>query len=323
MGMKDISVIVIGGLNVDIVARGAQKMVHPGELTYASEMSIGPGGKSRNIAQMIAVLSPSKNVAMIGKTSEDPYGFWKLPMDSLRQVGVNTDYVDVVSYKDTKLFPGIAIIPVDTDGNSQIYLIPGVNNSFSPADIDKAEELFLSAAKNNGLLVLTLELPYETAVHAIKKANKLGLKVLFDPGGIDEKRDYEELLSQKIFLIKPNEHEAKVLTGVEVKDFESAKEAAGKLLSKGIENVFITCGSQGGYYFSVTEEKYIPTHNVQDVSVKDETGCGDQTMAAIANSMSEGNDVLTAVRIGIVAGTLKFYKAGIAPITKQELNQYL
>jgi ribokinase len=321
--MKDISVIVIGGLNVDIVARGAQKMIHPGELTYASELSIGPGGKSRNIAQMIAVLSDKKNVAMIGRTAQDPYGFWKLPMDSLQQAGVNTDYIHVSSTKESSQFPGIALIPVDIDGNSQIYLIPGVNNNFSSDDIDKAHELFLEASKNNGILVLTLELPVETAIHAMKKANDLGLKVLFDPGGIDETKNYEELLSQKIFLVKPNEHEAKVLTGVEVNDYESAKQAANKLLEKGIENVLITVGSEGGYFFSKTAEKHIPTHNVQDASVKDETGCGDETMAAIAYSMSEGNDVVTAVQIGIAAGTLKFYKAGIAPITKQELNQYL
>ena len=323
MDFKDVSIIVIGGLNVDITARGAQKMVKPGELTYASELSIGPGGKSRNIAQMIAVLSGEKNVAMIGKTSEDPYGLWKLPLESLKEVGVNTHFVDVVSYKESGQFPGIALIPVDTQGNSQIYLIPGINNSFIPQDIDRADELFLAAAKNNGLLVLTLELPYQTAVYAVKKANSLGLKVLLDPGGIEEGKEYEELLSQKIFLIKPNEHEAKMLTGMEITDYESAKQAAQKLLEKDIENVFITCGAQGGYFFSKSTEKYIPTHNVQNDSVKDETGCGDETMAAIANSLSEGNDVVTAAGIGVVAGTLKFYKAGIAPITKQELNKYL
>lgn len=323
MDFKDVSIIVIGGLNVDITARGAQKMVKPGELTYASELSIGPGGKSRNIAQMIAVLSGKKNVAMIGKTSEDPYGLWKLPLESLKEVGVNTHFVDVVSYKESGEFPGIALIPVDTQGNSQIYLIPGINNSFIPQDIDRADELFLAAAKNNGILVLTLELPYQTAVYAVKKANSLGMKVLLDPGGIEEGKDYAELLSQKIFLIKPNEHEAKMLTGTEITDYESAKQAAQKLLEKDIENVFITCGAQGGYFFSKSIEKYIPTHNVQDDTVKDETGCGDETMAAIANSLSEGNDVLTAAGIGVVAGTLKFYKAGIAPITKQELNKYL
>lgn len=38
--------------------------------------------------------------------------------------------------------------------------------------------------------------------------------------------DYSELLQQKIFLLKPNEHEARILTGIKVTDFNSAKKAA-------------------------------------------------------------------------------------------------
>lgn len=322
MDRNELSAIVIGGLNIDIVARGAKKLVNPGELTYAQELHIGPGGKSRNIAQMMATLSGRKNVAMIGKTSQDPYGLWKVPVDSLKNVGVNTDYVTIMSFTDAKQFPGIALIPVDTEGRSQIYVISGVNNSFLPQDIDNAEELFLAVARNNGTLTLTLELPYETAVYAVQKANSLGIKVLFDPGGIEEEKDYTQLLMQKIFLIKPNEHEAKILTGIEVKDHESASRAAQKFLQLGIENVLITCGGEGGYFFSHSFEKYLPTHAVEDDHIKDETGCGDETMAAIADALSEGKDIETAVGIGIVAGTLKFYKAGIDPITKEDLNKH-
>src|SRR5579872_6904221 len=132
MKVKDMSVIVIGGLNIDIIARGAKKLIHSGELTYADELHIGPGGKSRNIAQMIAALSTKENVAMIGKTSQDPYGLWKVPMESLKQAGVNTDYVRVVSFRESGKFPGIALIPVDTEGRSEIYVISGINNSFLP-----------------------------------------------------------------------------------------------------------------------------------------------------------------------------------------------
>lgn len=323
MNKQDISMIVIGGLNTDIIATGAKKLLQSGELTYANELHIGPGGKSRNIAQMIVTLSNKKNVAMIGKTSKDPYGLWKLPVDSLNNAGVNTDYVNIVSYEESKQFPGIALIPVDTQGKNQIYVIPGINNDFSPEDIDRADELFQIVAKNYGMLVLTLELPYQTAIHAVEKANKLGIKVLLDPGGIDEEKDYKELLSRQIFLIKPNEHEAKILTGIEVNDYDSAKQAAQKLLLSGIENVFITYGEQGGYFFSKSQEKHIPIPTIESNSIKDETGCGDETMAAISVFLSEGKGLQQVMSIGITAGTLQFHKIGIDPVTREELNKYL
>lgn len=321
--MINVSTIVIGGLNTDIIAKGATKLLQPGELTYAKELQISPGGKSRNIAQMIAVLSSQKTVAMIGKTSQDPYGLWKEPVESLQHAGVNTDYIVITSFEETKQFPGIALIPVDTEGRNQIYVIPGINNEFFANDIDNAEELFQIVSRNKGTLVLTLELPYETALYAVQKANKLGIQVLFDPGGIDETQNYHELLQKDIFLIKPNEHEAKILTGIEVKDYESAKQAADTLLQQGVKNVLITYGSQGGFFFSKTQSKHIPIPNITIEGTRDETGCGDETMAGIAVALQQGKDVLTSVAVGIVAGTLEFYRTGISPVTKEDLENFL
>jgi len=317
---SEISTIVIGGLNTDIVALGAKKILQPGEHTYAEKLHIGPGGKSRNIAQMIATLSGRDHVAMIGRTAKDPYGLWKPPITSLHEVGVNTEFITTVSFEETLQYPGIALIPVDNKGSNQIYVIPGVNNDFSEKDIDNADPLFQTAAKNKGILISTLELPYKTALHAVKKANEAGIKVLFDPGGIDEGQDYKELLAQKIFLLKPNEHEAKTLTGVAVKDGESAKTAADKLLQTGVENVLITIGAQGGYFFNKDTKKHIPIPKVKETGKKDETGCGDQTIAAFAYALNEGKDVVEAATTAIRAGTLQFYKSGISPLTRGELE---
>lgn len=115
---KDLSIIVIGGLNTDIVAVGARKLLKAGEYTYASELKIGPGGKSRNIAQMTAMLSGKNKVAMVGKTSKDPYGLWKIPILALKKAKVNTDFVTITSFKESGQFSGIALIPVDKQGKN-------------------------------------------------------------------------------------------------------------------------------------------------------------------------------------------------------------
>ena len=323
MAKSGLSIIVIGGLNTDIVAIGAKKLLKAGEHTYASELRIGAGGESRNMAQMIATLVGKDKVAMVGKTSKDPYGFWKVPLVALKQAKVNTEYVKIASFKESNQFPGIALIPVDTEGRNQIYVLPGITNSFLPKDIDDASELFKSVAKNNGILLVSLELPLQTAIYAIKKANQMGIKVFFDPGGIDETENYSELLKQNIYLIKPNEHEAKILTSIAVIDFDTAKKAATKLLGKGTENVLITVGVNGGYFFNKIVGKHIPIPKIKSSSVKDETGCGDQTMAALCTALAEDKDILEAINIGLLAGTLQFGKSGIVPITKKEINKYL
>lgn len=319
---KNIHTIVIGGLHTDIIASGVDKILASGEYTHGKELQIGPGGKSRNIAQMIAALSKKQTVAMIGKTSQDPFQLWKPPIQALQKAGVNIDFVQQLPFEKIKQFPAIALIPVDKKGNNQIYVLSGINNYFLPEDVDRAEVLFETAHKNSGVLILTLEQPLATAIHAVKKAKQYSLKVLFDLGGIEENLDNKELLQQEMFLIKPNEHEAKILTGVTVTGFETAKKAAYKLLNNGISNVFITHGKKGGYLFNKNLGKHIMIPTIKIGSIKDETGCGDQTMAAIAFALQEGKDIVQAAKIGILAGTLQFYKSGIKPVTKKELENH-
>jgi ribokinase len=317
--MNSISIIVIGALNTDITVLGADKLLGPGEYTHAQKLEIGPGGKSRNIAQMIAALT-QKKIAMIGITAKDPYSFWKVPLNALKKAGVNCDYVKITS---SGKYPGIAVIPVDKQGKNQIYVIPGVSNNFSPSDIDDADGVFRQVKKNSGFLVMSLELPLSTGIHAIKKANKLGIKILLDPGGIDEHEDYQKLLKNDIYLLKPNIHEAKILTGIPVTDFSSAQKAARKLLAQGVKNVFITVGEKGAYFFNNTIQEHIP---VPDLHIKNsatnETGSGDQAIAAFAFALLEGYDLLKAAKIAVLTGTLQFHTPGITPVTKSQLLKF-
>lgn len=313
--------IVIGSLNTDLVAIGIKQFPKPGEHVYGKELLIGAGGKSRNIADMIAHLAPENSVAMVGRTVKDPYGLWKLPMDALAKSTVNTDYVNVLDYEEAKKLPGIALIPVDEQGNNQIFVLPGISDDFSPSDIDGAAPLFETVGANNGSLVLTLECPLDTATHAIEQANKHGLKVLLDPGGLQADDDIDDLIKAGIFLIKPNEHEAKMLTGIGVSDFETAGQAAAKLQAKGIKNVFITHGVNGAYLFTKTEQTHIPIPKVEASNEKDETGCGDQTMAATCALLQDGKSLKDAAQLAVLAGTLQFYKSGIKPVTKEELTR--
>ncbi len=323
MALEKISIIVPGGLNTDIVGSGVPEIVSKGELSYGGKIKIGPGGKSRNVAQMISVLTEREKVAMIGKTSKDPFGLWKPPIDALNESGVNTDFVKIVDFKETGNFPGIALIPVDKNGNNQIYVLPGINEDFSPEDIDDSEALFKNASKNDGILALSLELPLRTAIRAIKTGNEHNLRCVLDPGGISKDADYSELLSKDIFLIKPNEHEAKILTGITVTDLASARQSAMILLEKGIKNVLITQGKEGAYLFSRSHEEHIPSPDISISSIKDETGCGDQTMATLCAYLSEGLDMIKAARYAVLSGTLQFHKEGIKPVTKDELMGYL
>ncbi|MEK7599506.1 MAG: PfkB family carbohydrate kinase [Patescibacteria group bacterium] len=321
--MDQTSLIVIGAVNTDLIASGISGFPKPNQLARGEHFKIGPGGKSRNIAAMAGYLMPEGSVAMIARTAEDSFGLWKPPMDDLAKARVNTDYIRVMKASETDKFPSIALLGVDADGNNQCFMIMGASDDFSTQDIDDAAPLFDAAKQNQGIFALSLECPLDTARHAIDKAHSLGLRTILDPGGIIDTMDISDLLRQGVYLIKPNEHEAELITGMVVNDFDSARVAADKLKQEGAKNVLITNGENGAYLFTEQEELHIPIPQVADGGEKDATGCGDQTMAVLCAYLQEGKSLVEAAKIAVLAGTLQFYKAGIQPITKQELEAQL
>ncbi|MBN2366197.1 MAG: hypothetical protein EH225_09390 [Calditrichaeota bacterium] len=312
-------VIVPGGLNTDVIGFGVPKIIGSGELTLGGELKIGPGGKARNMAQMTAAYLGPDKVAMIGRSSKDPLGLWKYPVDSLRHAGVDITFVKITDFESGgNKYPGIALIPVDRNGKNQIYVLPGVNMDFSPADIREASILFENRDHNKTLL-MALEMPKETALEAIHKATENNIRVILDPGGISAPID--EFLNEKLFLLKPNEFEASIITGITITDFASAGQAAKCIQKRGVKNVLITHGARGGYLFTEQGNHYIPVPSLSDSGIRDETGCGDQTTAILAAALAEGSDLFSAARLSILAGSLQFQRAGIDPVERHILRE--
>jgi ribokinase len=319
--MSDHLIIVPGGLNTDIIASGVNRIIKAGQLSLGGEFKVGPGGKARNMAQMAAAyLGPGK-VAMIGRSSRDPLGLWRFPIDSLNEAGVDISHVKILGFEESrKKYPGIALIPVDTNGRNQIYVLPGVNADFNLSDIDSADILFYNPDKSK-LLMLALEIPLKTAQYAIEKAFSQDMKIVLDPGGITDSID--EILNEKIYAVKPNEHEIEIITGKKVTDFTSARAAGKAILNKGVRNVFITHGDRGGYLINQNIAEHIPIPQLKLTGSKDETGCGDQVTAILTACLSEGLNIREAARKAILAGTLQFYRSGIMPLERSVLEHYI
>jgi ribokinase len=312
-------VIVPGGMNTDIIGLGVERLLSPGELTLGGQLRVGPGGKARNMAQMAAAYLGTGMVAMIGRTSRDPFGLWQVPLQALEAAGVDSTHIKVLDFEEAgRRYPGIALIPVDRGGRNQIYVLPGVNADFSAADVDAAETLFLAEDRTR-ILLLAMEIPLPTVLHCLEKAKARNIPAILDPGGL--RGPEAGFLDDRIFLLKPNEHEASLLTGCAIEDFSSAAAAADFLLRRGVQNVLITHGARGAYFFNSSSRFHVPVPQVPASGVCDETGCGDQVSALLAACLAEGRAIEEAVKRSVLGGTLQFHRAGIQPVTPEELNR--
>jgi ribokinase len=87
------------------------------------------------------------------------------------------------------------------------------------------------------------------------------------------RKDLTEDFFKHSDLIAPNETEAEILTGIEIKTVEDAIESAKILQKKGVSEVIITLGSNGSLYLDKNgEAHHVPSCKVS--KVVDTTGAG-------------------------------------------------
>lgn len=315
-------VLVAGSINVDFTLQGIDKFPEINDEVDVDSVQISAGGKSRNIAEMMSAFMKKDEVEFLAKIAKDPYRLYEVPIKALEKAGVSTRNI---FYADKQgVLPGMAFIPVDRGGNNAIFVYEGANRELNQEDIQESSSIFEELSQDGGLIVLALEIPISTASFIVDKANKKGIKVMLEPGGIREKDDFSPLVGKQYFLIKPNHTEVEILTGIKVNDFGSAQKAGERLMKFGAKNVMITLGSKGSFFMNDREKEIIP---IDELGLSNEnineTGAGDQVMATLAAYFLKGYDLISAAKIAVTAGTLQYHKPNIDPVTQEELERFL
>lgn len=119
-----------------------------------------------------------------------------------------------------------------------------------------------------------------------------------------------ELLKHVTF-ISPNETEAELLTGIEVKDHESIAQAIAAIKSLGVANVLITLGSRGVAYEGDTGIMYSPA--LKNLDVKDTTAAGDSFIGAFCTALAKGLAVEKALVFANHTAGLTVCRMGAQP----------
>ena len=278
------SIVVCGSCNVDLVMRCKRAPAAGETITGLPDgFHTGIGGKGLNQAGACALQSRGK-VSMVACVGDDAYG--RQCLDAMREQGIDDAAVTTVEGCAT----GVALIVVEEDtGDNRIVLSTGANGRLSPELVQKAESVFASAAVS----VFQLEVPLATVRAGLRLSASVGNRTILNPAPAIELDD--ELLGDVAILV-PNETEASILTGAQVTDHETARQAAQQLLGRGVkEAVIVTLGSQG---CSVTTKEGSFSLPAEKVKVVDTTAAGDSFIGGLAAQLAEGNNLKTAVHYG-------------------------
>lgn len=305
--LRPAGVAVVGSINADLTAFGSP-LPRPGETVTADHFAMTLGGKGAN--QALAASRAGAPTFMVGAVGNDV--FRGLTLDALTGEGVDTDAVEVLDGHT-----GVAHIRVDvTTSQNDIAIIAEANGRVTP---EIAVRRLRGLAEQVSVVLLQLEIPVETVLATATVAHELGCLVILDPAPAQV---LPEEIWSSVDVVKPNETEAEVLTGIEVTDEESAVSAGRWFVDRGVGSAVVTMAGRGAV---VVQSEGSRTHPAFAVEPVDTTAAGDAFAGNLGASLAAGLGWDDAVRRALAAGALAVTVRGASPSlpTARQLDDFL
>jgi ribokinase len=288
--------IVILGIFVADTAYRATRQPKIGETILGTSFVLGPGGKGSN--QSVAAAMAGGKTHFITRLGRDAFA------DIARATWARAGVIPEVT-EDPDSYTGAAYIFLEeATGNNAIIVAPGAAGRVSVDDVEGKRALIESAA----VFVTQLEQPIPAAHRALEIARAAGVTTILNPAPAATLTDAMLALCD---YITPNESEAETLTGIPVASVQDAEHAADALMARGVGAVVITLGSNGALYRDGKVSVHVPV--ISAGPVVETTGAGDAFNGGFAVALSEGRDVIDAVRFGCATAGISVTRPGTAP----------
>ena len=288
-------VAVVGSINADLAAFGSP-LPRPGETVIGSDFSLVLGGKGAN--QAIAAVRAGAPTYMIGAVGEDM--FRDLTLGALADEGVDVSAVRVMDGST-----GIAHIRVDArSAQNDIMIIPNANHRLSPDDVEAS---LIALRDQVSVVLVQLEIPLSVVERVAEVCQACELRLVLDPAPAQV---IPAAIWRGVSVIKPNEIEAEVLTGISVTDLSSAEQAARWFLDRGATIAMITRGERGAIVLGSDGLDEYPAFPATPV---DTTAAGDAFTGALGASLARGASLPEALQRGLAAGALAVSVRGASP----------
>jgi ribokinase len=152
-----------------------------------------------------------------------------------------------------------------------------------------------------------LEIPLEVVQRVAEVCQACDMGLVLDPAPA---QPIPAAVWHGVSVVKPNELEAEVLTGIHVTDLSSAEQAARWLFDQGVAIAIITLGERGALLVGPDGVAEYPAFPATPV---DTTAAGDAFSGALGASLARGTSLPEALRRGLAAGALAVSVRGASP----------
>ena len=277
-------IAVVGSYGVGMTMRMA-RVPGPGETVSGGSYAAGPGGKGSN--QAIAAARLGAEVTLLTAVGPDVLG--EEARELWRRERVTADQV-FTGEQPTM----VGFILVEDSGENRIVIAPGALDELTTAHV----EGFREAIRNSELLIVSMEIPMEAVVAALRIAHEVGTQTLLNPAPA-------ALLPEEawawIDVLTPNQSEAPLLVGLDPDHGLSSRELIEALRTRTSATIVLTLGANGCLVCEGDTIEAVAA--IPATQVVDTTGAGDSFTAALAVALVEGRPLASAVQHGSAAGS--------------------
>ncbi len=261
-------IAVVGSYGVGLTF-GIERAPERGETLIGTLFRTDHGGKGSN--QAVGAARLGAEVTLLTAIGEDAFG------DGAVELWAEEE-VDATLVVRASLPTMTAAILVEAGGDNRIVIVPGALSTLTPAHVDA----FAAQIASADVLLVQLEIPVVTALHALEVGRQRGVRTVLNPAPAPPSP-----IAPAADYLTPNESEA-----------FAVDEADGTLV--------VTLGEQGARLRG-TQVPAFPADAV------DTTGAGDAFCAAFAVALAEGATDTDAVRWGCAAGAHMVEHEGVIP----------
>jgi ribokinase len=283
-------VIIIGSVNVDIVAR-AGRLPRAGETVAGGDLSVLLGGKGAN--QAVAAAQAGAEVAIIGAVGAMSFGLD--PVAILQGYRVNTSAVKPVEGPS-----GAALIIVDHAGENQITISPGANAHLSALDIGDIR---------CDVALAQLETPQAATAKAFRRAKAAGALTILNAAPAEPVED--ELMALTDVLVVNETELAAYADGAVPGDATELAASMRAAQHHDGQRVIATLGGAG--VRALVDDEVINVPAAKAAKIVDTTGAGDCFCGTLATQLAEGAALADAIRFAAAAASLAVETPGAAP----------
>ncbi|EPW6410885.1 ribokinase [Vibrio vulnificus] len=287
-------VFVAGSYNLDIVSR-VESFPQKGETVSILSKKYLSGGKGANQATACR------------RVTEDTHFFAKIGNDDFakraKQHLADQRFASLTLAESHNSPTGVALITVsEREIDNYIVLDLGANLEVSDADIQK----IAPQIKQASVVLMQMENNIEAVASVLRMAKEQAKTTILNPAPF---HDQLHTLVPLVDVITPNETEASELSGIVIKDIETAEQAARVIHRMGATNVIITLGGNGCLAYDGNEFKRFLSYPAE---VVDTSGAGDAFNGSLAAFLSLGKSLSESINFATAFASSSVENEGAA-----------